>query len=295
VPKVKANGIELEYESIGDPKNPTILLVMGLGAQLTLWPDDLFAGLAARGFRVVRFDNRDVGLSSDFESWGTADLPTAVMKVMSGQKVEAPYTLSDMAKDAVGLLDALGVDKAHVVGASMGGMIAQIVAGKHSERTRSLVSIMSTTGRPGLPPGKPEAMQALVQRPPAASDREALVQFSMKLRRTIGSPAYQESDADLRRLVLRNIERRYFPSGVGRQYLAILASGHRVDLLKTVTKPTLVIHGADDPLVHVEGGRDTAKLVAGAELEIYPGMGHDLPAALVPAHVDRIARFCARF
>ena len=213
------------------------------------------------------------------------------MKLMTGKKIEAPYLVGDMAADTVGLVEALGLERAHMIGASMGGMIAQVAAAKYPARTRSLVSIMSTSSRPGLPQGKPEAIKATLERP-ATSDRETMVRHYMMLRRTIGSPAYPESDAEMRRLVERNIDRRYYPAGVGRQYLAILASGDRVELLKTVKVPTLVIHGADDPLLPQEGGRDVAALVPGAQLEIYPGMGHDLPTALTPRLVDRIATFC---
>ena len=289
--RAKANGIEIEYETLGKKSDPALLLIMGLGAQLTLWSDAFCEGLAAKGFHVVRFDNRDCGLSSDFDSWGQADLPTAFMKLMAGKKVDAPYLLADMANDTIGLLDALGLERAHLVGASMGGMIAQVAAAKYPARTRSLVSIMSTSGRPGLPPGKPEAIKATLERP-ATTDRETMVRHYMMLRRTIGSPAYPESEAEMRRLVERNIDRRYYPAGVGRQYLAILASGDRVELLKTVKVPTLVVHGADDPLLPQAGGRDVAALVPGAELEIYPGMGHDLPTALTPKLVERIATFC---
>ena len=289
--RAKANGIEIEYETLGAKSNPAILLIMGLGAQLTLWSDAFCEGLAARGFYDVRFDNRDCGLSTDFDSWGHADLPAAIMKLMVGKKIEAPYLVGDMAADAVGLVEALGLERAHMIGASMGGMIAQVAAAKYPARTRSLVSIMSTSSRPGLPQGRPEAIKATLERP-ATSDRETMVRHNMMLRRTIGSPAYPESDAEMRRLVERNIDRRYYPAGVGRQYLAILASGDRVELLKTVKVPTLVIHGAADPLLPQEGGRDVAALVPGAQLEIYPGMGHDLPTALTPRLVDRIATFC---
>ena len=289
--RAKANGIEIEYETLGSRSDPAMLLIMGLGAQLTLWSDAFCEGLAAKGFYVVRFDNRDCGLSSDFDSWGQADLPAAIMKLMAGKKVEAPYLLGDMAADAVGLMEALGLERAHMIGASMGGMIAQVAAAKYPARTGSLVSIMSTSSRPGLPQGKPEAIKATLERP-ATTDRETMVRHYMMLRRTIGSPGYPETDAEMRRLVERNIDRRYYPAGVGRQYLAILASGDRVELLKSVKVPTLVIHGADDPLLPQEGGRDVAALVPAAQLEIYPGMGHDLPTALTPKLVERIAAFC---
>jgi pimeloyl-ACP methyl ester carboxylesterase len=291
VARVKANGIEIEYETAGNPGDPALLLVMGLGAQLTIWPDSLFEGLAKQGFHVIRYDNRDTGLSTDFGSWGVADVPGTLRKAMSGGKDDAPYLLKDMAADAVGLLDALGIDRAHMVGASMGGMIVQIVAAHYPERTRSMVSIYSTSGRPGLPQGKPEALAMLGSQPEGTS-REARVEHGIKLRRTIGSPAYPMPDAELRALVERNVDRRYYPEGVGRQYLAVMASGDRVEMLKKVAVPTLVLHGEADPLLPVECGRDVARLVPGAEIETWPGWGHDFPGQLIPTLVDRIAGFC---
>ena len=290
--RIRANGIEIEYETFGKKSDPAILLIMGLGAQLTLWPDALCSGLAARGFFVVRYDNRDCGLSSDFGASGTADLAAAVTRLMPGKKIEAPYLLNDMAGDAIGLLDALGIERAHLVGASMGGMIAQILAAQYPQRTRSLVSIMSTSGRLSLPPGKPEALQMLTAQPEGPG-REQIVRHAIKLRSVIGSPGFPADPAELRALVERNVDRRYYPEGAGRQYLAILASGDRVELLQSVRVPTLVLHGADDPLIHPDGARDVAKLVPGAALELFPGWGHDLPAQMVPVLVDRIARHCA--
>lgn len=289
--RIKANGIEIEYETIGDKKDPALLLVMGLGAQLTLWPDAFCEGLARRGFYVVRHDNRDCGLSTDFGSWGLPNIPVAITKAMAGQKVDAPYLLKDMAADSIGLLDALGIQRAHMVGGSMGGMIVQIIAAQYPERTASMVSIFSTSGRPGLPPGKPEALAMLMAQPDGPA-REQLVQHAMKLRHVIGSPGFRPSDAELRALVERNIDRRYYPEGAARQYLSIIASGDRVEMLKTMKAPTLVLHGEDDPLLPVECGRDVAKLVPGAEVETYPGWGHDMPSQLVPTLVDRIAGFC---
>ncbi len=288
--RAKANGIEIEYEATGDRNNPALLLVMGLGAQLTIWPDALFEGLAKRGFYVIRYDNRDTGLSTDFGSWGVPNVAEAIGKVMNGKKVEAPYYLTDMAADAIGLLDALGIAKAHMVGASMGGMIVQIVAAQYPGRTRSMVSIYSTSGRPGLPQGTPEAL-AMLSAQPEGPSREQRVRFGMKLRQTIGSPGYPAPEAELRAFVEKNVDRRWYPEGSARQYLSVIASGNRVDLLKTIKVPTLVMHGDDDPLLPIAGGRDVASLVPGAEFQSYPGWGHDFPGKLVPIIADRITTF----
>ena len=268
-----------------------LLLIMGLGAQLTLWPETICEGLAAQGFFVVRYDNRDVGLSTVFDAWGMPDLMGAFAKLMKGETVDAPYLLSDMASDATGLLDALEIDRAHMVGGSMGGMIAQVIAATYPQRTRSLVSIMSTSGRPGLPLGKPEAL-AMLSAQPEGTDREQLIAHGLKLRTVISGPGYPTEPAAMRALVERNIDRRYYPPGAARQYLAIMASGPRVDLLKTVTVPTLVLHGEDDPLLPVECGRDVAALVPGAKIETFPGWGHDVPEQMVPKLVSSISSFC---
>jgi len=291
VAKVKANGIEIEYETAGNKSDPALLLVMGLGAQLTIWPDSLFQGLALRGFYVIRFDNRDTGLSIGFDSWGVPNIPAALQKIMKGEKVDSPYLLKDMAADAVGLLDALGIKRAHMVGASMGGMIVQLIAALYPERTASMVSIYSTSGRPGLPQGKPEAL-AMLSAQPEGPAREQLVAHGMKLRRTIGSPGYPTPDAELRAFVEKNVDRRWWPEGAARQYLSVIASGDRVELLKRIKAPTLVLHGEDDPLLPVECGRDVARLVPGAEIETWPGWGHDFPKALIPKLIERITQFC---
>ena len=289
--RVKANGIEIEYETFGRKGDPALLLIMGLGAQLTLWPEPLCDGLASHGFHIVRYDNRDVGLSTDFDKWGVPNIMEAFMKLMKGERVAAPYLLDDLANDALGLLDALGIDRAHMVGASMGGMIAQIIAAKFPQRTRSLVSIMSTSGRPGLPTGKPEAV-AMLSAQPEGPAREQLVAHGIKLRTVIGSPGFPVDPAELRALVERNIDRRYYPAGAARQYLAVMASGDRVDLLKTVKVPTLVLHGDDDPLLPVDGGKDVASLVPGAKIETFPGWGHDVPPQMVPKLIESISKFC---
>ena len=289
--RTKANGIEIEYETAGNKSDPALLMIMGLGAQLTIWPDALFEGLAGKGFFVIRYDNRDTGLSTDFGSWGVPNIADAIGKVMQGRKVEAPYLVTDMAADAVGLIDALGIDKAHMVGASMGGMIAQTVAGLWPQRTRSLVSIYSSSGRPGLPVGKPEALAMLTAQPEGPA-REQLVKHGMKLRRAIAGSGYPIPEAELRAFVEKNVDRRWYPEGAARQYLSVIASGDRVEMLKTVKVPTLVLHGEEDPLLPVECGRDVARLVKGAEIQTYPGWGHDFPGPLIPTLIDRIVTFC---
>jgi pimeloyl-ACP methyl ester carboxylesterase len=291
VARVKANGIEIEYETAGNRSDPALLLVMGLGAQMTIWPDALFHGLAKAGFHVIRFDNRDTGLSTDFGAWGQADVPGAIGKLMGGQKVDAPYYLKDMAADAVGLLDALGIERAHMVGASMGGMIVQIMAAQYPHRTRSMVSIYSTSGRHGLPAGKPEALSMLSAQPDGPT-REDKVRHGIKLRQVIGSPGYPTPEPELRAFVEKNVDRRWYPEGSARQYLSVVASGDRVELLKTIKAPTLVLHGEADPLLPVECGRDVAALVPGAKIETFPGWGHDFPPGMIPTVIDRIGSFC---
>ena len=293
MPSVAANGVRLEYEDHGDPASPAMLLVMGLGAQLTLWPIELVQALVARGFRVIRYDNRDIGLSTKFDAAGVPDLPTLMMKAMMGGAVSVPYTVDDMAADGVALLDALGIGSAHVVGASMGGMIAQLIAADHPARVRSLVSIMSTTGNRAVPPARPDALAALMARPTTA-DRDVIVAYGMKVAQVIGSPGYPADPERLRARVSSDFERSFAPAGAMRQMAAIVAAGDRRDKLARIAVPTTVIHGADDPLVSVEGGRDTAASIPGADLRVIAGMGHDLPLALVDEIADAIAATAAR-
>lgn len=292
MPEIAANGIRIAYDEIGDPKAPAILLIMGLGTQMIAWPLPFCRALAERGFRVVRFDNRDIGLSTKFDKAGTVNVAAAFARALIGRSVEAPYKLDDMAADAVGLMDALDIERAHVVGASMGGMIAQIVAAKHRGRTRSLVSIMSSSGDPKLPAARAKASAAMLAPRPDGKDRERVIKHGMKIYRTIGSPGFPTSDAELRAKIELAVDRSYYPVGVGRQMVAILASGSRVDLLRTIDAPTLVLHGADDPLVPVEAGMDTARQVPGARLKIIPGMGHDLAPGLVPILAEAIVDHC---
>lgn len=286
--QITANGIALEYEDHGDPADPPILLVMGLGAQLTLWPIELVEALVARGFRVIRYDNRDIGLSHKFDGAKAPGMVRATLMKRLGFTPRTPYTLADMAEDGVGLLDALGIERAHVVGASMGGMIAQHIAFGHPERVRSLTSIMSTTGNPRLPAARKAAIDVLTRRP-ASTEEAILVDHGVRIVRTIGSPAYPEDEAKLRERVAASIRRSLYPQGLPRQLAAIIADGCRRERLRAISAPTLVIHGEDDPLVPVEGGRDTAAHVAGAKLVTFPGMGHDLPLELVEPLAETIA------
>ena len=291
MPQVKANGIDIEYESFGRDSEPALLLIMGFSAQMTMWPTALCEGLAAKGFRVIRFDNRDVGKSTHLSQLGAPNIGEAMMKAMTGQPVDAPYLLDDMAKDAVSLLDALGIKRAHIVGASMGGMIAQIVAAKYPEHTISLTSIMSTTGKRDLPQAKPEAMAALTT-PPASDSREDRIAQGLKTWRVIGSPGYPATDDELRAVVEAAVDRvPYDPAGIGRQLLAIVASPPRNDILKNVKAPAQVIHGEADPLVPMEGGKDTAASIPGAKLHLVPGMAHDFTNALVPIYLKLVGDF----
>lgn len=293
MPFAQANGIDLAYEETGAAEAPAILLIMGLGAPLTFWPDAFVNGLAARGFRVIRFDNRDFGLSTKFDGV-PADVQGAYLKLMRGETIAAPYDLPDMARDALGLLDALKIGKAHIVGASMGGMIAQIIAADHAERVRSLVSIMSTSGDPNLPHGKPEALAVLTAPPPPPEDRAANIEHGLKCQRAIGSLTLPASDADLRAKVAAGYDRSNYYAGVPRQLLAVLANGSRVPLLERIAAPTLVIHGSEDPLIPPEGGKDTAAHIKGAELLLLDGMGHDFPASLNGTLVEAIAAHCRK-
>ncbi|WP_435199415.1 alpha/beta fold hydrolase [Qipengyuania sp. 902] len=288
MPKAQANGIEIHYEEHGDPAADPMLLVMGFGAQLILWPDELVEALAGHGFRVIRYDNRDIGLSEKFDGVKAPGILKMTLLTKLGFTPKVPYTLADMADDGVGLLDALEIDRAHIVGASMGGMIAQHVAARHSQRCKSLTSIFSTTGNPKLPAAKPEALKALVTRP-KSMEEEALVDHGVMLARTIGSPGYPSDEERLRNRARASVQRSIYPEGPTRHLSAIVADGDRREMLKDVSVPTLVMHGEDDPLVPVEGGRDTAAAIPGAKLKTIPGWGHDLPLELVDEVAEAIA------
>lgn len=289
MPQITANGISIEYEAYGDPQNPPLLLVMGLGAQLTLWPIELVDALVERGYYVIRHDNRDIGLSEKFSHAGVPNFRRVALMRMFGLRAKLPYRLTDMADDAVALLSELGIEKAHVVGASMGGMIVQLMAINHPHRLLSMTSIMSTTGNPRLPRPKPEAMNALLDRAPANATLEDVIPIGIRVARAIGSPAYTTPEERLRERIARDFNRSFYPEGAARQISAIMDDGDRRKRLKQVRVPSLVIHGTDDPLVPVEGGRDTAAHIPGAKLLEVPGMGHDLPLELVETIADALA------
>lgn len=284
---VKANGIRLAYEEFGKPDNPAIVLMMGLGTQMIAWPEAMCNGLAERGFRVIRFDNRDIGLSEKMENAHVPQAASVMLRSKLGLPVNVPYTLTDMARDLVGLLDALKIHRAHLVGASMGGMIGQIVAAKFGERLYSFTSIMSGSGNPRIPTARPDVVRSMLKR--SLGLEKINLESSMAFWRKIGSPGYPMSDKELKQKILNSYYRSNYPQGYSRHMAAILANGSRVKLLRKIRTPTLVIHGRDDALVSVKAGIDTAHNISGSRLEIIDGMGHDLPKALLPDFIELIA------
>ena len=286
--KASANGIQIEYETFGEPSGRPLLLIIGLGGQMIDWDDDLCKDLAERGHYVIRYDNRDVGLSTKFEEAGVPDLMEIMGKLMQGEKVKPPYTMEDMADDAIGLLDALGIQKAHICGMSMGGMIAQTIAVRHPSRVLSLISIYSTTGNPAVPQAKPEVFELLAAPPP--EEREAFIEHMLGVFKTIAGPGFPVDEEWTRNNIAESYDRSFYPQGTVRQLVAILTQENRVPALAKVARPTLVVHGTSDPLVSVEGGKDTANAIPGAELILIEGMGHDLPhGGAWPRVVEAIA------
>lgn len=290
--QIRSNGLDLEAEIHGAPDAMPVLMIMGLGMQLISWPPELIEALAANGLRPIVFDNRDVGLATKFDAWGRPNLVKVSLQHALRLPIRAPYLLSDMARDALGVLDALGIECAHVVGVSMGGMIAQLLAGLAPTRIGALTLIMTTTGSRKLPGPTMAARRALLSRP-AGSDIDALVDHGVRVWRTIGSPRYPASDESLRARVERSIRRAWHPQGVARQLVAVSASGDRSALVARITQPTLVIHGRGDPLVPAACGVDLAAKIPAARLELIEGMGHDMPIPLVPNLAQLIAAHCA--
>ena len=282
------NGIQLEVETCGAETDPAFLLIRGLSTQLIQWPESFLDRLVEGGFRPVVFDNRDCGRSTKFTDAGVP----AIADLMSGKAV-APYTIADMARDAVGVLDALGIERAHAAGMSLGGMIAQHLAISHAERFYSVTSIMSTSGAPGLPSGTPEAMAALMSKPTDPDDREAVIAQSVASQRVIGSPAYPPTPEEARSYFARAYDRCYCPDGSARQMAAVVTDHERAERLAEIRIPFLVLHGSDDPLIPVACGADTARRVPGASWVTLDGMGHDVTAANAPLVAAELLAFAS--
>jgi pimeloyl-ACP methyl ester carboxylesterase len=283
----KSNGIELCYDTFGDPEALPIVLIMGLAAQMIAWDEEFCAQLAARGYHVIRFDNRDAGLSTRLESAGVPNVASALMAAAAGQPIQAAYLLRDMAQDVVGLLDALQIPTAHVVGASMGGAIAQTLALHHPARLRTVTSIMSTTSAPGLPPPTPEALRALLS--PAPGDLAAYLEYHAQVWRVLRVGRFPLDEARDPLRARQIFERGLNPAGVARQLTAMLGSGSRREALGSVRTPMLVIHGEADPLIPLACGIDTAESVPGSTLVIVKGMGHALSIPFWPQIIEAIA------
>jgi len=289
-----ANGISIEVEDHGSPAGEPLLLVMGLGMQLVAWHEDFVAGLVARGFRVIRFDNRDIGLSQRFDHFGVPNLMLDSLRFAVGLNVKSSYSVADMADDAVGVLDALGIGSAHVCGASMGGMIAQHMALQHPQRLKSLTLMMTTSGSRHLPGPTLKVRSALISRPAEPHTIASVIDHSVRLYRLIGSPGYPASDDYLNDRLGMAVRRSYRPQGTARQMVAIAADGNRSPWLGRIKLPVQIIHGRDDPLVPVAAGHDLAAKISGAEIDVIDGMGHDLPTPLWPRFTAGIVKVAAR-
>jgi pimeloyl-ACP methyl ester carboxylesterase len=283
MPNVTTNGIQIEYDTFGDSSSPALLLIIGAGGQMIYWEYEFCESLAKKGLFVIRFDNRDSGLSTKFDEAGIPDM----MAAMEGKPVAAAYSLDDMAADAVGLLNALGIQKAHICGSSMGGEIAQIISYRYPEHVLSLTSIMSSTGNPELPQMKPEVLAAVFK--PVPEEREAYIEHNVNLWRTLWSPGFPFDEKRLRRVLAEGYDRSYYPPGMIRQSLAVLKNGYRKSSIASIKAPTLIIHGDEDPLMSVEGGKELAQLIPGAKLLIINGMGHDMPKEAWTETIDAIS------
>lgn len=293
MPHIEANGTEIYVETHGAESGTPIVLVRGLGSQIIHWPQDMLDRLVAAGFFVVTADNRDAGLSQSFDAWGKVDEAEVQRCLEAGEPFATAYRLQDMAADQIGVMGHFGLRTAHVAGVSMGGMIVQLMAAYWPARVRSMTSIMSSSGNPEIPLGTPQARALLLAEPDDPTDRQSVIDFTVRCDRVWGSPAYPFDEAEHRALIGRAYDRRWTPEGVRRQWAAARAGGSRVELLRTITVPSLVIYGLDDTLLQPEHGRDVAKNIPGCDLVEIPGMGHDLHGGLgriVADHVIRHAR-----
>jgi pimeloyl-ACP methyl ester carboxylesterase len=285
MPKANVNNLEIEYETIGDPASKPLLLIAGLGSQLLAWSDEMCENLAKSGFFVIRFDNRDVGLSTKFEDAGMPNMMEISAAYTRGEIPDIPYTLEDMADDAVGILDVLNINKAHICGASMGGMIAQIIAYRHPSRVQSLTVIMSTTGNPELPPSKPEILMQFFA--PVPSEREAYIDEMVKRDSLIyGNFTYDEDQG--RDYRTKEYDRSYYPKGIARQLAAMAIPGNIKTKISAIQAPTIVIHGSEDPFNHIEAGKEIASVIPGANLLILDGMGHSFPHEVIPPIINAL-------
>ena len=284
----KANGLKIAYEQFGNPDASPLLLILGLGDQMISWDQEFCEQLAARGYRVIRFDNRDVGLSTSLDHMGVPDIPALKRLMAQRKKAQAPYSLHDMADDAAGLLDFLNIESAHIVGRSMGGMIGQMMAVDHPTRVKTLTSIMSSTSDTELPPPKPEVLSIMLE--PKPTDLEGFIEHSVRVRRILRGPGFQDDENRVREWAYEAFIRGINPDGSARQFAAVIVSGSRKEALKSVTVPSLVIHGDSDPLVPVECGIDTANAIHGAKLLIIKGLGHVLVPAVYPQVIDAISQ-----
>lgn len=291
--QINANGIAIEVDDQGPPSAPAVLLVMGLGMQLTAWPEVLVNDLLGRGFRVIRFDNRDAGLSQGFDDLGSPSLMWAGIKHLVHLPVHSPYGIADMAKDAVGVLDALGVQRAHVAGASLGGMVAQHVAANHASRVLSVTLIMTTSGARALPQPALEVSRKLMAKPSDTSP-QGLAEHYQKLFDVIGSPAYRPDPQAFHAQMMNSVQRAWRPMGTARQVAAVIADGDRTAMLSLIKAPTHIVHGADDPLIPVASAHQLQEHIKGATVDIIPGMGHDFPLPVMPRLAAGIATNAAR-
>jgi len=289
--KIKANRIEIEYDTFGDPSRPAFILITGLSGQMILWDEELCGALSDRGLYVIRFDNRDTGLSSKIENPGDPHPDTLLAALSRGEKIAVPYHLKDMAADAIGLMDSLEIEKAHVCGASMGGMIAQIMAIKYRERVLSLTSISSSTGNPDIHKNIVKEDETPIKYPvQVPRERAAYIDYMVSGMKELSGPGFPFNEAEVSELAGELYDRSFYPEGATRQLLAILTAGNRKPALSKINMPTLVIHGDSDLLVPVECGYDTAEAIPGAELLVIKGMGHDLPKEVWPRVINAISR-----
>jgi pimeloyl-ACP methyl ester carboxylesterase len=293
MPHIQANGIEIYVETHGDAGAVPLVLVRGLGSQIIHWPSAMLDRLVGAGFFVITADNRDAGLSQKFDSFGRIDEEELARQVEKGLPIDAPYPITAFGDDQFGVMDHFGIERAHIFGVSMGGMIVQTMAARRPDRVLSMTSVMSSSGNPAIPLGTPEVRKLLLAKPEDPEDRESIIAFTLQCDRVWGSPGYPFDEAEHAAFIGRAYDRCWTPEGVKRQYAATRSGGSRVAMLKTITVPGLVIHGLDDALLQPEHGRDTAANIPGAVLIEIPGMGHDLHGALAPMVADHVARFIA--